>query len=35
MGIFKTNQDKECLVGHVPIEISNLLYNFPVFDLKL
>ena len=28
MGISKTNQDGEYLVGHVPIEISNLLYHF-------
>ena len=28
MGIFKTNQDEECLVGHVPIEVSSLLYHF-------
>ena len=28
MGIFKTNQDEECLVGHVPIKISSLLYHF-------
>ena len=28
MGIFKTNQDEECLVGHVPIEMSSLLYHF-------
>ena len=28
IGIFKTNQDDECLVGHVPIEISSLLYHF-------
>ena len=25
---YGTNQDEECLVGHVPIEISKLLYNF-------
>ena len=24
----RTNQDDECLVGHVPIEISSLLYHF-------
>ena len=28
MGIFKTNQDEECLVGHVPIEISSFSYHF-------
>ena len=24
----RTNQDEECLVGHVPMEISSLLYHF-------
>ena len=28
MGILKTNQDQECLLGHVPIELSSLLYHF-------
>ena len=28
MGIFKTNQDEEYLVGHVPIEISSVLNHF-------
>ena len=28
VGIFKTNQDEECLVGHAAIEISSLLYHF-------
>ena len=28
MDIFKTNQDEECLVGHVPTEVSSLLYHF-------
>ena len=27
MGIFKTNQEEECLVGQVAIEISSLLYD--------
>ena len=28
MGIFKTNQYEECLIGHVRIETSSYLYHF-------